>query len=105
MQITMYDTLVPTANRMLGNLSTFLDKGAAVAEARKFDVTVLLNARLAPDMLALARQVQIACDLIKGAAARLSENGISKYEDNETTVAALKARIAKTLAFVNGVDA
>ena len=104
MQITMYDTLVPTANRMLGNLSTFLDKGAAFAEAKKFDVTVLLNARLAPDMFTLTRQVQIACDMIKGAAARLSGTEIPKYEDNETTIAELKARIAKTLAFVNGID-
>ena len=105
MQITMHDTLVPTANRMLGNLSAFLDKAAAFAEAKKFDVTVLLNARLAPDMFSLTRQVQIACDMIKGAAARLSGTEIPKYEDNETTVAELKARIAKTLAFVNGVDA
>jgi hypothetical protein len=105
MQITMYDTLVPTANRMLGNLSTFLDKGVAFAEAKKFDVAVLLNARLAPDMFTLTRQVQIACDMIKGAAARLSGTEIPKFEDNETTVAELKARIAKTLAFVNGVDA
>jgi hypothetical protein len=105
MQITMHDTLVPTANRMLGNLSAFLDKAVAFSEAKKFDVAVLLNARLAPDMLALTRQVQIACDMIKGAAARLSGTEIPKYEDNETTVAELKARIAKTLAFVNGVDA
>ena len=105
MQITMHDTLVPTANRMLGNLSTFLDKAAAFAEAKKFDVAVLLNARLAPDMFSLTRQVQIACDMIKGAAARLSGTEIPKYEDNEMTVAELKARIAKTLAFVNGIDA
>jgi len=105
MQITMHDTLVPTANRMLGNLSNFLDKAAAFAEAKKFDAAVLLNARLAPDMFTLTRQVQIACDMIKGAAARLSGTEIPKYEDNETTIAELKARIAKTLAFVNGVDA
>ncbi len=105
MQITMRDTLVPTANRMLGNLSNFLDKAAAFAEAKKFDVAVLLNARLAPDMFALTRQVQIACDMVKGAAARLSATEIPKYEDNETTVVELKARIAKTLAFVNSVDA
>jgi len=105
MQITMHDTLVPTANRMLGNLSNFLDKAAAFAEAKKFDAAVLLNARLAPDMFTLTRQVQIACDMIKGAAARLSGTEIPKYEDNETTVAELKARIAKTLTFVNGVDA
>jgi len=105
MQITMHDTLVPTANRMLGNLSNFLDKAAAFAEAKKFDAAVLLNARLAPDMFTLTRQVQIACDMIKGAAARLSGTEIPKYEDNETTIAELKARIAKTLTFVNGVDA
>jgi len=105
MQITMHDTLVPTANRMLGNLSKFLDKAAAFAEAKKFDAAVLLNARLAPDMFTLTRQVQIACDMIKGAAARLSGTEIPKYEDNETTIAELKARIAKTLTFVNGVDA
>ena len=105
MQITMHDTLVPTANRMLGNLANFLDKAAAFAEAKKFDAAVLLNARLAPDMFTLTRQVQIACDMIKGAAARLSGTEIPKYEDNETTIAELKARIAKTLTFVNGVDA
>lgn len=105
MQISMYETLVPTANRMLGNLSKFLDKAAAFAETKKFDVSVLLNARLAPDMFTLTRQVQIACDMIKGAAARLSGTEIPKYEDNETTVAELKARIAKTLAFANGVGA
>lgn len=105
MQISMYETLVPTANRMLGNLAGFLDKAAALAEAKKFDVSVLLNSRLAPDMFTLTRQVQIACDMLKGAAARLSGTEIPKYEDNETTIGELKARIAKTLAFVNSVAA
>jgi hypothetical protein len=105
MQITMYDTLVPTANRMLGNLSTFLDKAEAFAATKKIDAAVLLNSRLAPDMFPLTRQVQIAADMVKGAAARLSGTEVPKFEDNETTIAELKARIAKTLAFVNGVDA
>jgi uncharacterized protein len=105
MLISMYDTLVPTANRMLGNLSTFLDKAEAFATAKKIDAAVLLNSRLAPDMLPLTRQVQIASDMVKGAAARLSGTEVPKFEDNETTIAELKARIAKTLAFVNGVDA
>ena len=105
MQISMYETLVPTANRMLGNLSGFLDKAAAFAEARKIDAAVLLNSRLAPDMFALTRQVQIACDMVKGAAARLSGTEIPKYDDNEATIADLKARAAKTLAFINGIDA
>jgi hypothetical protein len=105
MQITMYETLVPTANRMLGNLSNFLDKAEAFAAAKKIDGAVLLNSRLAPDMFPLTRQVQIASDMTKGAAARLSGTEIPKYEDNETTIAELKARIAKTLAFVNSIDA
>jgi hypothetical protein len=104
MQITMYDTLVPTANRMLGNLSTFLDKAEAFAAARKIDASVLLNDRLAPDMFALTRQVQIATDMVKSAAARLSGTEIPKYEDNETTIAQLKARIASVLAFANSID-
>ena len=105
MQITMYDTLVPTANRMLGNLSNFLDKAEAFAAAKKIDATVLLNSRLAPDMFPLTRQIQIAADMTKGAAARLSGTELPKYEDNETTISELKGRIAKTLAFVNGIDA
>jgi hypothetical protein len=105
MQITMYDTLVPTANRMLGNLSNFLDKAESFAAAKKIDAAVLLNSRLAPDMFPLTRQVQIATDMTKGAAARLSGTEIPKYEDNETTIGELKARIAKTVTFVNGIDA
>jgi hypothetical protein len=105
MQISMYEALVPTADRMLRNLSAILDKGAAFAEAKKVDPAVLLNGRLAPDMFALTRQVQIACDMVKGAAARLSGNEIPKYDDNEASFDDLKARIAKTLAFVNSIDA
>ena len=105
MQITMYDTLVPTANRMLGNLSNFLDKAETFATARKIDAAVLLGSRLAPDMLPLTRQVQIATDMSKGAAARLSGTELPKYDDNEATIAELKARIARTLAFINGIDA
>jgi len=105
MQISMYEALVPTANRMLRNLSAILDKGAAFAEAKKVDPAVLLNDRLAPDMFALTRQVQIACDMVKGAAARLSGNEIPKFDDNEASFTDLKARIAKTLAFVNSIEA
>ena len=105
MQITVYETLVPTANRMFGNLSMLLDKAVAFADAKKIDVDVLLNARLAADMFPLTRQVQIAADIAKGGAARLSGNDVPSYEDNEKTVDELKARIAKTLAFINSIDA
>lgn len=105
MQITVYETLVPTANRMFDNLSMLLDKAVAFADAKKIDVEVLLNARLAADMFPLTRQVQIAADIAKGGAARLSGNDVPSYEDNEKTVDELKARIAKTLAFINSIDA
>lgn len=101
---SMYEFLVPTANRMLGNLSALLDKAAAYAEAKKFDPANLMTARLAPDMHPFTRQVQIACDQAKGGAARLSGNEVPSYPDVETTIPELKARIAKTLEFVNSID-
>ncbi|MGH8042577.1 MAG: DUF1993 domain-containing protein [Rudaea sp.] len=105
MQITMYDTLVPIAIRMLGSLSAILDKGAAFAEAKKIEPKVLLDARLAPDMFALTRQVQIACDILKGGVARLGGVEVPKHEDNESSFAELKARVGKVQAFVKSVPA
>lgn len=101
---SMYEFLVPSVNRMLGNLSVLLDKAAAHAEAKKFDPANLLNARLAPDMHPFVRQVQIACDVAKGAAARLSGTEPPQHPDVEATIPELKARIAKTLEFVNSID-
>jgi hypothetical protein len=105
MPISMYEILVPTTNRVLKNLSAILDKGAAFAEKKQIEPTVLTGSRLAPDMFPLSRQVQIACDIAKGAAARLSGTEIPKFEDTETTFPELKARIEKTLKFVNGIAA
>ena len=105
MQITMHDTLVPSANRMLGGLSTILDKAAAFAAQKNIEASVLLNGRLAPDMFALTRQVQIACDLCARGVARLAGEEVPKFEDTETTFPELKARIAKALAFINSVPA
>jgi len=105
MQISIYEALIPVAQRMLDNLSVVLDKGAAFAEAKKIEQSVLTGARLAPDMFALSRQVQIACDMIKGAAARLGGVEIPKHEDTETTFAELKARVAKVQAFLGSVPA
>lgn len=102
MKISMYQASVPTFIRMLNNLATILDKGAAHAEAKKIDPSVLINARLYPDMLPLARQVQIAGDTAKGAAARLAGLEPPKYEDTEATFADLKGRIQKTVAYLNG---
>jgi hypothetical protein len=104
MSFALTDTLVPTINRALKNLSVILEKGAAFAEKKQIEGTVLTGARLAPDMFPLSRQVQIATDISKGAAARLSGTEIPKYDDTETTFPELQARVEKTLKFVNGID-
>jgi hypothetical protein len=100
MPLTMYQASVPTFVQMLNSLSAILDKAEADATKRKIDPAVMLNYRLAPDMLPLTRQVQIATDSAKGAAARLAGVEVPKYDDDEKTFADLKARIAKTLKFV-----
>jgi len=100
MPISMYQASIPVFIHMLGNLRNILAKGAAHAAAKNFDATVLVNSRLAPDMFALARQVQIATDMVKGCAARLAGVELPKYEDNETTIDELTARIDKTVAFL-----
>lgn len=100
MTISMHAVLVPGTTHTLMALSAILDKAVAHCEARKIDPNAFLQARLFPDMFPLTRQVQIACDMAKGAAARLAGVDIPKYEDNEVTFADLKARIAKTVDFV-----
>ncbi|MEP6938312.1 MAG: DUF1993 family protein [Rudaea sp.] len=105
MQVSMYEFLVPAANRMLGNLALLLDKAEEFATARKVEPAVLLGSRLAPDMFPLTRQVQIACDMVKGAAARLSGTDIPSFPDTEASIAELKSRMTKTLDFINGIEA
>lgn len=84
------------------NLSTILDKTQTYIDAKKIDPAVLLQFRLFPDMLNLTRQIQIASDTAKGVVARLAGVDIPVYEDNETSIAELQARIAKTIAFIEG---
>lgn len=105
MSLSMYQASVPVLIRMLGNLSHILDKAAKHAEAKTIDPNVFINARLAPDMYPLSRQVQIATDMAKGCAARLAGIEVPSYEDNEITFADLQARIAKTVAFIQLVNA
>jgi hypothetical protein len=105
MSISMYQASAPRFANTLKNLSAILDKAKAHAEARKIDEQVLTSMRLYPDMFALARQVQIACDSAKGAVARLAGVEIPKHEDTEKTFDELKARIAKTIAFIDTVKA
>jgi hypothetical protein len=105
MSITLYQASIPSFVRLLGNLSAILDKAAAHAEAKKIDPAIFINARLAPDMYPLSRQVQIATDIVKGCAARLGGIDVPSYADNETTFAELQARIAKTVVFLQSVSA
>jgi hypothetical protein len=100
MKISMYGMSVGVFMPMLKNLAALLDKGAASAAARKFEPAVLASARLAPDMLPLTRQVQLACDFAKNSTARLAGQEPPKFEDNESTLPELQARIEKTLAWL-----
>jgi uncharacterized protein len=105
MPLSMYQASISFFVNSLGNLSEILAKGAAYAEAKKFDPFALVSARLAPDMHPLARQVQIATDAAKGCAARLAGIEVPKYADTEATFAELEVRIAKTIAFIQSVRA
>lgn len=100
MKLSMYQASIPVFIRTLGNLSGILAKGAAHAEAKKIDPAVLVNSRLFPDMFALARQVQIASDTAKGAAARLAGLEPPSYDDNEKTFPELIARLDKTVEYL-----
>jgi hypothetical protein len=105
MAITMHSASVPVFVHMLGNLANWIDKAQADAESRKYEVAALLTARLAPDMLPFTRQIQIACDGAKFCVSRLAGVEAPRHEDTETNFAELKARIAKTIAFVQSVPA
>src|SRR5467141_5104620 len=105
MIISMYQASAPRLVNALKNLSAILDKAQAHADAKKIEPTVMTHCRLYPDMFPMKRQVQIAFDTAKGAAARLAGIEVPKHEDTEVTFAELKARIAKTLDIVQSVSA
>ena len=105
MTISMYQASVPRFVNILGNLSKILDKTQAHIDAKKIADATLTGDRLFPDMLPMTSQVQIACDTAKGVVAKLSGVDAPAFEDNETTLAELKTRIAKTIAFIQSVPA
>lgn len=102
MPLGMYQASVPAFLTMLKTLTAILDKAEAYAAEHKIDPEVLLDWRLAPDMLPFMRQLQIAADFAKGTTARLAGAEVPKYADDEKTFAEIKARIAKTVKFVEG---
>jgi hypothetical protein len=101
----MYQASAPRFANILRNLSAIIEKAEAYCAARKIEPAALTSYRLFPDMFPFTRQVQIACDSAKGAVARLAGVEIPKHEDTEQTFAELKARIAKTIDFVESVSA
>ena len=103
MALSLYDASVPVYLTMLRNLAALLDKAEAHAAANGVDPATYLQARLAPDMHPLTNQIQIASDAAKGGAARLAGVEPPSMPDTETTWAEVKARVAKTIAFVEGL--
>jgi len=105
MTISMYDASVPVIRQMLTALSDVLAKAEAHAAARKIEPAALLQSRLFPDMLPFVRQVQIACDFGKSIPSRLAGVEVPAYDDTEQSFEELRSRIARTLAFIDGIDA
>ena len=103
MQISMYNTSVPLFLRMLKNLKNILEKASAFADTKRIDGQVLVSSRLAPDMLPLSSQIQIACDTAKGCGARLAGVDMPKMEDNEKTIPELINRIQATIEFLKTI--
>lgn len=102
MTLSMYQASVPVFVRALSNLAHVLKKGEAHAKSKGVTDEVLLQTRLIPDMLPLVKQVQIACDMAARGAARLAGVEPASFEDNETTLEQLYARLDKAIAYVQG---
>lgn len=105
MSLTMHSASVPVFLKQLGAMLKWLDKAEAHAAARKFDTVNYLGLRLAPDMLPFTRQIQIAADFAKGCVARLAGQEVPKWDDSEASLDDLRARIRKTIDYVQSVPA
>jgi uncharacterized protein len=98
--LSMYQATVPVGQRALRNLRQLLAKGESHAQAQGYDANVLLQTRLYPDMFPLLRQVQIATDGVKNAAARLAGVEALRFEDDETTFAQLYDRLDRAIEYL-----
>jgi len=96
----MYHPFVPQMTKVLSNMNNFFDKAIQHAEQKKYDPNLLLQSRLAPDQYPLAKQVQVACDFVKGTTARLAGKEIPKHPDTETTIPQLRERIQKVVDYL-----
>ena len=105
MTVSMHAASIPVFKQFLGTLSLLLDKAEAYAAEKQIDPAVLLQSRLYPDMYPFLRQVQLTCDFAKGTAARIAGAEPPKHPDTEQTFDELRARVAKTLAFLDTLTA
>ena len=105
MSLSVHAASVSVFVRMSKNMLAWLDKAEAHAKSRKFDVNNFVGMRLAPDMLPFSRQIQIASDAAKNCVARLAGDEPPKWADDEATLDALRARIRKTIEFVESIPA
>ncbi len=97
----LYELTIPQFTKTLHNLLVIMDKGVKYAEAKKFEPSVLVNSRLAPDQFDFIRQVQIACDTAKLCAHRLTGKEAPKHDDTEKTMGDLKTRVDQTISYLN----
>lgn len=100
----IYEMTVPQFSKMLTNLDAILAKTIPFADAKKIEVDVLLNSRLAPDQLNLTRQIQIACDSAKICVSKLTGKDAPVFEDKESTLPQLRTRIANTITYISSMS-
>jgi hypothetical protein len=103
MNISMHAMSHGVFKKALTQLLFVMEKAVANAKARNFDTSVLVASRLAPDMLPFSRQIQLASDFAKNSMARLAGAEAPKFEDNETTMDELFARVKKTIEYIDSV--
>jgi hypothetical protein len=103
MSLSLYQVSIPPMLRQLRALSVILDKAVAHATEQKFEPSALLHVRLYPDMYDFIHQVQTVTDMAMGGAARLADVEVPKMDDTEASFDELKARLAKTIAFLESV--
>ena len=104
MKVSMYAMSHDVFKRALTQLLLLLEKGVASAKARNFDTSVLVHARLAPDMFPLVKQIQLTSDFAKNSMARLAAVDPPRFEDSETTMDELFARVKKTIEYIDSLD-
>ena len=100
----MYNSSIPYLVKMLQNLSTILKKAEQHSHSKKIDERVFLEARLAPDMFNLVKQIQILTDVVRHGCGRIADKSLLRFKDNEKSFKELQTRIQKTIKYLNEID-